>query len=75
MQSCTNNLEEWENEFLKEFAAFVMMCRLQNPENLIPMSRIRLTDMLWNKAKEYQEGVCNPYNEELQNEWWERNRE
>lgn len=67
-------MEEWEDKFLEELAYFLTICRLENPENLISMSRIRLSDMLFNKAKEYQEQVCNPFNGEVQDEWWENNR-
>ncbi len=68
-------MKEWEDAFLQELAFFLTVCELENPlPNMLTMSRIRLTDMLWERCKNYQENIQNPFNKELQDIWWEANR-
>lgn len=65
--------DKWEEEFLHHFAAFCTMTRLGNPEQIISMTRIHLCDMLWQRAKNFQEEICNPYNGALCEEWEREN--
>lgn len=67
-------MKEWEEAFTNELAFFLTICELENPLEYITMSRLRLTDMLWQKEKEFQEKVQNPWNEQMQDLWWENNR-